>query len=154
MGQLPLNQCDSIRELVSASLDGELPELDGVRLQAHLGVCAGCRAYAAGAAEASRLLRDTPLEELSVAIVLPSRRLALARKLQVTAAAAALAVTVGLSAVVSTVSSPARSHAVRSASSASSTSSAKLRFPEQELRMLQRASQARANRANHSRLAL
>jgi CHASE3 domain sensor protein len=150
MGQIPIHQCDSIRELVSVSLDRELPELDAVRLQAHLGVCAGCRTYAAGAAEAARLLRETPLEEPSIPIVLPSRRLAVARKLQVAAAAAALAVTVGLSAAVSTVSSPSRAPARSSAK----TASAKLRFPEQELRMLQRASQARSNLANHSRLAL
>jgi hypothetical protein len=149
MGQLPLNACDSIRELVSVSLDGELPELDAVRLDAHLAVCEGCRTYGAGAAEAARLLREAPLEELTIPIVLPGRRLAVARKLQVAAAAAALAVTVGLSAAVSTISSShSRAQVHRSASTA------KLRFPEQELRMLQRASQARANRANHSRLAL
>jgi predicted anti-sigma-YlaC factor YlaD len=149
MGQLPLNACDSIRELVSVSLDGELPELDAVRLDAHLAVCEGCRTYAAGAGEAARLLREAPLEELRIPIVLPGRRLAVARKLQVAAAAAALAVTVGLSAAVSTISSSqSRAQVHRSASAA------KLRFPEQELRMLERASHARANRANHSRLAL
>ncbi len=149
MGQLPLNPCDSIRELVSVSLDGELPELDAVRLDAHLAVCEGCGTYAAGAAEAARLLREAPLEELTIPIVLPGRRIAVARKLQVAAAAAALVVTVGLSAVVSTISSSSSR-----AQAHPSASAAKLRFPEQELRMLQRASQARANRANHSRLAL
>jgi anti-sigma factor RsiW len=148
MGQLPLNQCDSSRELVSASLDGELPELNALRLDAHLAVCEGCRTYAAGAMEAARLLRETPLEQLSIPIVVPGRRLAVARKLQVGAAAAALVMTVGLSAVLSTSSSPSRVHA------RSSASGAKLRFPEQELRMLQRASVARSNRAFHSRLAL
>jgi hypothetical protein len=148
MGQLPLDPCDTSRELVSASLDGELAELDAVRLEGHLAVCSGCRTYAAGAAEAARMLRETPLEELTVPIVLPSRRLAVARKLQVAAAAAALAVTVGLSAALSTISSPSPAP-VRSDATA-----VKLRFPEQELRMLQRASQARSNRAFHSRLAL
>jgi predicted anti-sigma-YlaC factor YlaD len=147
MGQLQLNQCDSIRELISVSLDGELPELDTARLDGHLAVCAGCRTYAQGAAEAARLLRESPLEEMSVPIVLPSRRFAVARRLQVAAAAAAVVMTVGLSAAVSTISSPSRTHAHSSAT-------AKLRFPEQELRMLQRASQARSNRAFHSRLAL
>ena len=151
MGQIPLNACDSIRELVSLSLDGELPELDAVRVDAHLAVCEGCRTYAAGAAEAARVLREAPLEELTIPIVLPGRRLAVARKLQVAAAAAALAVTVGLSAAVSTISSSSSSSHARAHRS---TSAAKLRFPEQELRMLQRASQARASRANHSRLAL
>jgi predicted anti-sigma-YlaC factor YlaD len=148
MGQLPLDPCDSSRELVSASLDGELAELDALRLDAHLAVCGACRAYAAGARETARLLREAPLEQLAIPIVLPGRRLAVARKLQVAAAAAALLVTVGLSAALSTISSPSRSHA------RSTATAAKLRFPEQELRMLQRASQARSNRNIHSRLAL
>ena len=147
MGQTTLHTCDRVRELVSASLDGELTELEGARVQAHLAACTGCRTYAAGAAEASRLLRETPLEELSVPIVLPGRRLAVARKLQVAAAAAAFVVTVGLSAAVATISSSPRSN-VRSGASAS-----KLRFPEQELRMLERASEARSNRVVH-RIAL
>jgi predicted anti-sigma-YlaC factor YlaD len=146
MGQIPLHMCDQVRELVSASLDGELSELNAARVQSHLAACAGCRTYAAGAAEASRLLRQTPLEEMTMPIVLPSRRLAVARKLQVAAAAAALAVTVGLSAAVATISSSPRSH-VRAANAS------KLRFPEQELRMLEQASEARSNRVVH-RIAL
>src|SRR5215212_647530 len=143
MGQ-PLTQCDRMRELVSASLDGELFELDAVRLDAHLGACAGCRTYAATAREAARLLRETPVEDLRVPIVLPTRRLALARRLQVAAAAAAFIVTVGLSAAIGTVSSSQRQHA-----RGATIRSAQLRFPEQELRMLERASEARAGLANH-----
>jgi predicted anti-sigma-YlaC factor YlaD len=143
MGQIPLHTCDRVRELVSLSLDGELSELDGARVHSHLAVCSGCRTYAAAAAEASRLLRETPLQELNVPIMLPGRRLAIARRLQVAAAAAALVVTIGLSAAVSTVSSPSRSN------TRSTANAAKLRFPEQELRMLQRASQVRANRITH-----
>jgi predicted anti-sigma-YlaC factor YlaD len=147
MGQMTLHTCDRVRELVSASLDGELTELEGARVQAHLASCTGCRTYAAGAAEASRLLRETPLEELGLPIVLPGRRLAVARKLQVAAAAAAFVVTVGLSAAVATISSSPRSN------TRSSASASKLRFPEQELRMLERASEARSNRVVH-RIAL
>jgi predicted anti-sigma-YlaC factor YlaD len=146
MGQISLNTaCDRVRELYSASLDGELPELDEARLRAHLGACAGCRAYADTAEATSRLVRETPLEELTVSIVVPGRRLAVARKLQVAAAAAAVAVTVGLSVAVGSITGPSPSHATRTASP-----SAKLRFPDQELRMLQRVSQARS----HPRLAL
>src|SRR5213593_3952708 len=144
MGQISLQTCDRVRELVSASLDGELSELEELRLQAHLAVCGGCRTYAAGAREAARLLRDAPLEQLNVPILLPGRRLAVARKLQVAAAAAALVATVGLSAAVGTLTSPSR-HQARSSAG---TQPAKLRFPEQELRMLERASQARSNRVN------
>jgi predicted anti-sigma-YlaC factor YlaD len=148
MGQIPLQNCDPVRELISASLDGELSELDGVRLSAHLAGCAGCRTYAAGATESARLLRGTPLEQLNVPIQLPGRRLAVARKLQVAAAAAAVVATAGLSAAVGTLtsSSPHRPQ--------SSVQATKLRFPEQELRMLEQASRARSNLVIHSRIAL
>jgi anti-sigma factor RsiW len=147
VGQISLDTaCDRMRELFSAALDGELSELDQARLDAHLAACAGCRAYADTTAGASMLLRETPLEELTVPIVVPGRRLAVARKLQVAAAAAAVAATVGLSAAVGTIEHPASSHAP----TRSAAPSAKLRFPDQELRMLQRASQARS----HPHLAL
>lgn len=128
-----------MRELLSASLDGELSELDEIRLQDHLVRCSECRAYAATADATARLVRRTPLEEPSFAIVVPGRRLAVARKLQVAAAAAAVAATVGLSAVVGTISGPS-SHHTQNASA-----SVKLRFPDQELRMLERASHARSH---------
>lgn len=145
MGQISLHMCDGMRELHSASLDGELSELDAARLEAHLARCAGCRSYAHAAQAASLLVRGTPLEQPTVAIIVPGRRLAVARKLQVAAAAAAVAATVGLSVAVGTVSGPASRH-----SSQKATSSGKLRFPDQELQLLQRASQARS----HPRLAL
>jgi anti-sigma factor RsiW len=146
MGQISLHTCDRIRELYSASLDGELPELDDMRLQAHLAACPSCSAYAAGAQAASRLVRETPLEEPSFPIVIPGRRLAVARQLQAAAAAAAVAVTVGLSVAVGTISGPSGEH-----SSHRATQSAKLRFPDQELRMLERASH---DSRTHPRLAL
>jgi predicted anti-sigma-YlaC factor YlaD len=144
MGQISLI-CDGIRELCSASLDGELSELDAARLEGHLGSCASCRAYVETAQAASRLVRQTPLEEPSFPIVVPGRRLAVARKLQVGAAAAAVAVTVGFSAAISTIGGPSVARSTRHA-----TPSAEMRFPDQELRMLQRAQQART----HTRLAL
>jgi len=149
MGQLPSNDCDRLREQVSASLDGELSQFERARLQAHLAGCASCRAFAATAGAASQLLQASPLEELRFAVVLPSRRrLAAARKLQVAAAAAALTVTVGLSAALGTLSSGSRAH-----SSAPAVHNSRLRFPEQELKMLHQASEARANLVIHSRFA-
>lgn len=144
MGQIS-HICDGIRELCSASLDGELSELDAVRLEGHLASCPSCRSYVETAQAASRLVRQTPLEEPSFPIVIPGRRFAVARKLQVGAAAAAVALTIGFSAAVSTLGGPSVAHSSRHAAQ-----SAKLRFPDQELRMLQRASQARS----HPRLAL
>ncbi len=149
MGQLPSNDCDRLREQVSASLDGELSQLETARLHAHLARCASCRSFAAAAGAASRLLQSTPLEELQFPVALPSRRrVAAARKLQVAAAAAALTVTVGLSAALGTLNSGSRGHA-----SVRAAHNTKLRFPEQELKMLHRASEARSNLVIHSRIA-
>ena len=145
MGQISLHSCDGIRELYSASLDGELSELDSARLHAHLATCTGCRAYAATTATASRIVRHTPLEQPTFPVVIPGRRVAVARKLQVVAAAAAVTVTIGLSVAIGTIGGPSAARATHKASP-----SQKLRFPDQELRMLQRASQART----HPRLAL
>jgi predicted anti-sigma-YlaC factor YlaD len=144
MGQISLGTCDRMRELFSASLDGELAELDEARLQAHLAACGACRAYADTTTAAARLVRTTPLEQPGFSIVVPGRRLAVARRLQAVAAAAAVAVTVGLSVVVGSLGGPGASH------NRQATQSANLRFPDQELRMLQRTSQARS----HPRLAL
>jgi hypothetical protein len=38
-------QCDRLREAISARIDGEDPGLLDWALDAHLGVCAGCRAW-------------------------------------------------------------------------------------------------------------
>lgn len=152
MGQISTT-CEQIRGAVSESLDGELAEIDHARLEAHLAHCAACRAYSADAAGTARLLREAPLEQLDFPIALPSRRLALARRLQVTAAAAALLVTVGLSAVVGSVGSGGGSGLSVSSASASAQP-AKLRFTEQELRMLYRASSARDGLKLHGRMTM
>jgi len=144
MGQIHLDTCDRMRELFSAALDGELSELDDARLEAHLAMCPGCRSYADRSAAAARLVRSAPLEQLDIQIVVPGRHLAVARKLQVAAAAAAVVATVGLSVAVGTLTGPSATRVQRTAPSA------KLRFPDQELRMLERTSQARS----HPRLAL
>jgi predicted anti-sigma-YlaC factor YlaD len=147
MGQISPNTCNRIHELFSASLDGELAELEEARLQAHLSSCAGCRSYADGAAAAAQLVRTTPLEECSFPIVVPGRRVAVARRLQAVAgvaAVAAVAVAVSLSATVGPLSGPRVTRVHHASVSAS------LRFPDQELRMLERSSRARS----HARLAL
>jgi predicted anti-sigma-YlaC factor YlaD len=145
MGQTSLHSCDHIRELYSASLDGELSELDSARLHAHLASCTGCSTYAATTASAAKIVRHTPLERPTFPVVIPGRRVAVARKLQVAAAAAAVTVTIGLSVAIGTIGAPSAAHPTHKASPTQ-----KLRFPDQELRMLRRASQARS----HPRLAL
>jgi len=137
MGQPSFSDCDRMRSVISACLDGEVSEVERATLDVHLAACADCRAYAAGLAETSRLLRATPLEELGFPIALPSHRLRLARTMQLGAAAAAVAATVLLSVTVGT--GPNRGLTSVSASAANGPA-AYLQSPEYELRMLQRAS--------------
>jgi len=126
-----------MRSVISACLDGEVSEVERATMDVHLAACADCRAYAAGLAETSRLLRATPLEELGFPIALPSHRLRLARTMQLGAAAAAVAATVLLSVTVGT--GPNRGLTSVSASAANGPA-AYLQSPEYELRMLHRAS--------------
>jgi predicted anti-sigma-YlaC factor YlaD len=69
--------CERARFWASLRLDGELSELEGALLDAHLARCAGCRALADGFAASTTTLRSAPLERVApVAVDLPrSRRL-------------------------------------------------------------------------------
>jgi predicted anti-sigma-YlaC factor YlaD len=139
MGQPSFGDCERVRAVTSASLDGEVSEVERATADAHLAVCGECRAYAAGLAETSGLLRTAPLEDLSFPIVLPSHRLRLARTMQLGAAAAAVAATVFLGVTVGTSSNGG---GLTSLSPAANVPAAYLQSPEYELRMLQRASVA------------
>jgi predicted anti-sigma-YlaC factor YlaD len=152
MGQRHSIDCEQVRGHISAGLDGELSEVESARVELHLGSCAACRGFAGGTRQAADVLRAAPLEDLDFAIVLPSRRVALARRIPVAAAAAVLAAAVGLGALVGGFGS-SNSAGLRAARAASA-GSASLRFPENELRMLQQASTARSNRNVHARLTL
>ena len=147
MGQLSSTDCDLIRASVSAGLDGELSEVGQARVDAHLRACAECTAYAAGAAETALALREAPLETLDFPIVLPSRRGAVAHRLQVAAAAAAVVATVGLSAAVGTIGSSGHRATI------AGTRAGALGSIEQELKLLRNAS-ARDQATVHAELAL
>ncbi len=151
MGQLHSIDCEQVRGHISAGLDGELSEVEQARVEAHVGLCADCRAFLGGTRKTADLLRAAPLEDLDFPIALPSRRRAIARRIPVAAAAAAIAAAVGLGALVGGMGSS--SSGLRAARS-TSAESASLRFPENELRMLQQAAAAQANRNVHSRLTL
>jgi predicted anti-sigma-YlaC factor YlaD len=140
MGQPSFGDCERMRGVISASLDSEASEVERATADGHLADCDACRAYAASLAETSRVLRATPLEELSFPIVLPSHRLRLARTMQVGAAAAAVAATVFLSVTLGT--SPTGGGLTSLSVSGANGSAAYLQSPEYELRMLQRASVA------------
>ena len=99
------------------------------------------------------MLQEAPLEQLGFAIELPSRRLAFAHKLQVATAAAAVAVTVGVSGIVGggwlTRIAGRQRRLPRPRISPGG-----LHSPEAELKMLHQASVARSRLVIHSRLAL
>jgi len=79
--------CARARFWASLRLDGELSELEGALLDAHLGRCDDCRAVADGFGAAAGLLRATPEEPIApVAVDLPRSP----RRLLATVAVAAL----------------------------------------------------------------
>jgi len=63
---VPPTDCMVAREAVSARLDGELAELDALRLDAHLRECDECRAFAGRAGVLTDLLRHAALEPAPV----------------------------------------------------------------------------------------
>jgi len=71
---LPPTDCIQAREAVSARLDGELPELDTLRLDAHLSSCAACRAFAAESTALTGRLRHAVLEPAPAELFVPHRR--------------------------------------------------------------------------------
>jgi predicted anti-sigma-YlaC factor YlaD len=64
--------CERARFWASLRLDGELSELEGALLDAHLARCAGCREITDGFAASTAAVRSAPLERLApVAIDAP-----------------------------------------------------------------------------------
>jgi predicted anti-sigma-YlaC factor YlaD len=87
---VPPSECSRAREAASARLDGELTELEGAHLDAHLLGCADCRRYLAEIAAVARTLRAAALEQPQVAVFSARRRRPVAR-IHVAAAAVVLA---------------------------------------------------------------
>jgi len=87
---VPPIECVQARESVSARLDDELPELDDVRLDAHLRDCADCRAFAAGVAALAAELRAVRLERPEAVLFPPRRRRGAAIRIRTAVAAAAV----------------------------------------------------------------
>lgn len=99
-------RCERARSWISLELDGELSELEGALLRAHLSDCAGCRDFKLGAADFTSRLRQAPLEPLERPLALPERRRVLLRPAQVgAAAAAALVVAIAGAGTVASVGS-------------------------------------------------
>jgi predicted anti-sigma-YlaC factor YlaD len=85
-------------EAASARLDGELGELDAVRLEQHLQGCAPCRAFAADVAGLGAALRNSALEPAPAGLFVANRRpRRIAAPVAVAAATLVVAVAAGAS---------------------------------------------------------
>jgi len=71
---VPPTDCMRAREAVSVRLDGELCELDSVRLDQHLTGCADCSRFAAETARTAQVLRQAPLVAAPAAPFVARRR--------------------------------------------------------------------------------
>ena len=91
LSPVPNSDCDRAREGASARLDGELGQLDAARLEAHLAVCAECRAFAERIRTATVQVRKAPLEPAPAEVFVAHRR-SFVRPRVATAAAATLLV--------------------------------------------------------------
>jgi len=97
MTPVPSIECVQARESASVRLDAELPELDTLRLDAHLRGCAECRAFAEELAALTAEVRAARLERPGTAVVLPRRRLPALQMRPVAAVAALVVVAAGSS---------------------------------------------------------
>jgi predicted anti-sigma-YlaC factor YlaD len=91
--------CERARAQLSAEADGELSELEGAELARHLAACGSCRAYRGQVDGFTGALRAAPLADPDFPIFVPKRRVVIAARLQVGAAAAAVLAVVALAAV-------------------------------------------------------
>jgi predicted anti-sigma-YlaC factor YlaD len=116
---VPPNDCIRAREAVSLRLDGELPELDRARLDAHLRRCDDCRAFAASAAAVAVELRNAALEPVPALVFAPRERRPRVRAASLAAAVAVVAAVVGPSFFVGKLLSPGKGGAPATSTAAS-----------------------------------
>jgi predicted anti-sigma-YlaC factor YlaD len=92
-------RCDRAREYASLRLDGELSDFESSLLDSHIERCPSCRAFAEDLVGVTERLRTAPLERPLIVLTLPQRRFAALRRMQVSAAAAAVVSVVGIGAL-------------------------------------------------------
>jgi len=97
--------CDRARQWASLRLDGELSELENALLDAHLGRCGDCAAFARDADAIAFALRSVALERLEEPLVVAvARRAPRIRALQAAIAAALVLVAAVLGSVLGVAS--------------------------------------------------
>ena len=99
---VPPSDCMLAREAVSARVDGELAELDALRLDLHLHACGECRAFAAEASALAQALRTADLEPVPGTLFTPvaGRRPRVAAPLAAAVASLVIAAAAGSSALI------------------------------------------------------
>lgn len=68
------SSCDRARSWASLELDGELSQIERVRLAAHLRGCSACAEVASDMRAVATLLREAPVERPARSFVPPARR--------------------------------------------------------------------------------
>src|SRR3954468_10614087 len=101
--------CDRARAWISLRSDGELSDFECALLDAHLGRCASCSAFAVDVGSITEALRLEPLELLSRPVDIAVRRRR-SYRLPTTAAASAAAVVVTLIGAFAMLGSSGPSH--------------------------------------------
>jgi predicted anti-sigma-YlaC factor YlaD len=105
MGAVRAAECERARSWVSLAFDDELSEIEQASLRAHVGRCAACAGFEHDMDALTRTLRAAPLQRPAVEAMLPRRRSAAVRVLQISAAAAAVVVAAGLGSLAGSLSS-------------------------------------------------
>jgi predicted anti-sigma-YlaC factor YlaD len=104
--------CDQAREYISLALDGELAEVERVRLEAHTAGCAECRAYATDVEAATLELRAAEPEQPADAFVPPRTRRLTVRTFQLASAAAAVAAIIAAGSVFQGIGRPSANQSI------------------------------------------
>lgn len=134
-------KCERARSWASLRVDGELSELESALLDAHLGRCRSCRAFARGAEHVAAALASARLERpVQLALIVP-RRGRIAAVVRTGVAAASVAAAAVAAAFIGLGSPDGTARAVRPVAMVTSSDS------PNELRVLRRPLLIEANRS-------
>ena len=106
MGAVRAAECERARSWASLGLDGELSHFEEALLRAHVGRCAACAEFERDLRGLAEALRRAPLEQPTTVVMPVARRSTGRRALQLSAAAAAVAIAAVLGSLAGSLSSP------------------------------------------------